>query len=215
MGYEWIFFDLDGTLTDSAPGITAAIAYAFEKLGIPPESREALRRFVGPPLVEAFQRDKGMDAATAQRGLQLFREYYTERGILENSPYPGISAVLKKLRDAGKKLAVATSKPEVHARRVLHNYALEDYFHMICGSTLDESRVHKEEVISFLLDQLNRPAPEQIVMVGDRCHDVKGAALFGIQTIGVLYGYGSKEELLQAGAIALAETPADLLKLLI
>lgn len=214
--YQYALFDLDGTLTDPAMGITNSIMHALTKMEreIPP--RESLYRFIGPPLVPAFREFLGMTEEEANRALVLYREYFSVTGLFENTPYDGIDASLARLKEAGYTLVLATSKPEKFAERILEHFDLARYFTKICGASLDEKRNTKDAVIGYALEQLGHPAISRTVMVGDRHHDVQGAAVFGIPTVGVLWGYGSREELTDAGAETvvsdLAEMTAYLLK---
>ena len=213
--YKYVFFDLDGTLSDSAPGIINAVVYALGKMGVETGEREALKAFVGPPLIESFTGYCGFSQERANEAIVLFREYYRERGINENTMYDGIPELLRALSEDGLRLAVATSKPEGFARRIIPRYGIADYFEYIAGSTMDETRVKKDEVIGYALETLGISDPKSVVMIGDRRHDVSGAARFGMDCVGVLYGYGSREELLSAGAKYLAETPADVARLIL
>lgn len=205
---KYVLFDLDGTLTDPALGITNSIMHALSKMGreIPP--RESLYCFIGPPLIPAFMSFLGMDEEEAKRALLYYREYFAERGLFENTPYEGIADVLAELKSRGYRLAVATSKPEVFATRIAEKFGLDTYFECICGATLDETRTKKADVIEYALGQLVAVA-EECIMIGDRHHDVDGAKTFGMKSIGVLWGYGSHGELTEAGADAIAEAVAD------
>ena len=207
---HYIFFDLDGTLTDSAPGILNSVAYALERFGIAVPAREKLIPFIGPPLLESFQKFSGLSAADAARAVGYYREYYPERGIFENSVYPGIPEALDALRRAGLRLVMATSKPEAYALRIAERFSLDAYFDQICGAAMDESRSRKAEVIRYAMDRCGLAEPAQGLMVGDREHDVLGARECGLDCVGVLYGYGSRRELEAAGAALFAETPADI-----
>lgn len=198
MAYSYILFDLDGTLTDSGPGIMNAAAYALKQFGIDEQDREKLRRFVGPPLSDAFPELYGI--ADVNEAIRQFRVYYRPIGIFENAPYPGIGECLAELKRRGKKLAVATSKPLEMAEQVLKRFGLWDYFDVVCGATLDESRNRKPEIVSDALAALDVQDKSQAIMVGDRGQDVLGARENGIACVGILWGYGSREELSGAGA---------------
>jgi len=204
--YPYIFFDLDGTLTDPGEGITRSVAWALERFGIHVDDRRTLYPFIGPPLAESFQRFYGFSPDDARAAVDVFREYFVDRGIFENEMYPGIPAMLARLRGAGHKLVIATSKPEGFAARIAEHFGIAEYFDLIAGAAMDETRTHKWEVIAYALERLGHPAPAEVLMVGDREHDVLGAARCGVATLGVLYGYGSREELIRAGAVAVAET---------
>ena len=209
-----IFFDLDGTLTDSGPGILASVAYALRKLGVEPPEPEKLRPFIGPPLLWSFAHFYGFDEEKSREGVRLYREYFTAGGMFENSVYPGIPEALERLRDAGFRLAVATSKPEQFSRQIIAHFGLDGYFEAICGASMDETRTDKADVIRYAMDTLG-VAPEVSLMVGDREHDVLGAKAVGVPCLGALWGYGSREELTNAGADALAETPEELSELIL
>ena len=213
MGYETILFDLDGTLTDSAPGIVNGACYAMERMGFPAEDPAKLRRFVGPPLYESIKNTYGLSDQDCWRAIALFREYYNDKGWLENGVYPGIPELLRDLRAAGKTLLVATSKPDVMARRVLEHFDLTHWFHRIEGADLNEGHCQKAAVIRKVLTECQPPFPA--VMVGDRENDCHGAAENGLPAIGVLYGYGDRRELEAAGAAAIAPTVEDLRRLLL
>lgn len=206
-----IFFDLDGTLTDSGPGIMNCAQLALDHFGIPVPSRDALRVFVGPPLRQTFARF-GVPQDRIDEAIQVFRGRYVPIGKFENTPYPGIQELLHALQAEGYALYVATSKPQVTAIEVLEHFHLAQYFQVICGASLDEGRETKEDVITYLLSQIG--SPDQVVMVGDTDYDVIGARAHGIDTIGVTWGYGEREAMVAAGAAALAETPQDLHRLL-
>ena len=202
MRYQVILFDLDGTLTDPAEGITHAVTYALQNLGRPVPPYSELLRFIGPPLLEAYRDFCGMEREEAQEALRLFRAYYTTRGIHENKLLPHARELLSALRRAGVKTVLATSKPEEQALAVLTDFAILDCFDAVAGSTPDQSRSKKEDVIAYALGKLGNPEPHTCLMVGDRSYDVIGASLCGMETLGVLCGYGSEEELLSAGALA-------------
>ncbi len=206
---KYILFDLDGTLTDSADGIVNSVIYALKKFGVKSYDRASLYKFVGPPLVDSFVDYIGFDREKAERAVSVYREYYRENGIFENRVYDGIEDLLKSLKDAGKTLVVATSKPAVFSERILRRFGLWDYFTFLSGAELDGRRTVKSEVIAYALESVGIPK-DDVVMVGDRHHDIDGAHANGIPAIGVLYGYGSKDEHIKAGAEMIAETVDDL-----
>lgn len=206
-----VFFDLDGTLTDSGPGIMNSAAYAFERMGYPVPPSAILRTFVGPPLHESFLRN-GIPAEMAEKAVAVFRERYMPIGKYENTPYEGIRTFLESLKSLGYKLMIATSKPEEIAIEVLEHFDLAKYFDKICGGSMDLSRTSKEAVIAYLLEENGRDA--EMVMVGDTKFDIIGAKRHGIPAIGVSWGYGDVGEMEQAGAAAIAKTPEDLLEIL-
>jgi phosphoglycolate phosphatase len=212
--YNYILFDLDGTLTESGEGIINSIQYALKKWGRPEPDREKLKAFVGPPLVDSFQKYYGMTAEESLHCTELFREYFVEKGWKENRVYDGIPEVLETLRSRGKHLLVATSKPEVQARRILDYFDLSRYFDFIGGATLDETRNHKWTVIQYVIETVGPEHRNEMIMVGDRSNDVEGAARNQLPCIGVIYGYGSRSELEEAGAKMICPNPSDLLQLL-
>ena len=210
MKYENILFDLDGTLTDPGLGITNSVMHALRKFGIHESNREKLYPFIGPPLLDSFMTFYGMTREQAEEAIAGFREYFSVQGILENEPYPGIHETLARLKERGRRLVVATSKPEPFALRILDHFGLRQYFTLVAGSTMDESRVRKGDVIHYALSRLPGAVPENTVMVGDRKHDVLGAKENGLACVGVLFGYGGRQELEEAGAAAIAGTMAEL-----
>jgi phosphoglycolate phosphatase len=205
-----IFFDLDGTLTDSGPGILNCAELALRHFGIPVPSREALRVFVGPPIRDTF-RKFGVPEAEIETAVEVFRGRYTTIGKFENTPYPGIRELLEALQAEGHRLYVATSKPEVTAKEILDKFDLSRYFERICGAAMDGSRDDKAQVIAYLL---GGRAPEDVLMVGDTAYDVLGAKAHGIPTVGVAWGYGDTAQMLEAGAIRIVEKPEELLQYL-
>lgn len=210
MDYEYILFDLDGTLTDSGKGIANSVLYALKKFGIEVEDRSKLYRFVGPPLLDSFERYYSMQEKDARKAIDYFHEYFVEKGIYENEVYSGIPQMLEELRRMGKKLGVATSKPEPFAVSVLQYFGLEGYFEFICGGPMDEGKSGKDRVIAAALGFCKVNDKSRIIMVGDREYDVYGARANGLDCIGVLYGYGSRNELVHAGAVRLADTVFDI-----
>ena len=184
--------------------------HALHCQGIEEENYQNLCRMIGPPLAEGFRDFYGMDEEHAWQAVRDFRELFAEIGVEKNIPYPGMKEALLRLRDAGKVLCVATSKPESFARAIAERFGLTGCFDFIGGASLDNTRTKKAAVIEYVLESVGSPAPEQVLMVGDRRHDVEGAAAFGIRCVGVLYGYGSREELTAAGACFLAEQPGDI-----
>ena len=202
-----VFFDLDGTLTDSGEGIMNCATLALNHFGLPVPSRQEMRVFVGPPLDQTFIRF-GVPEDKTDEAIRVFRSRYTTVGKFENFPYPGIREMLEALLKQGHRLFVATSKPETLANEVLAHFDLGKYFEKICGATLDGSRSHKADVITYLLAQVSDV--EDTVMVGDTAYDVIGAAHHGIPTIGVAWGYGTVSDMEAAGAAAIADTMAAL-----
>lgn len=208
--YHTILFDLDGTLTDSGPGITNSVAYALKKWDIEEKDINVLKKFVGPPLDTSFAKYYGFSKEKCLQAIQYYREYYLAKGIYENRVYDGIEGLLKWIRDTGRRAIVATSKPEPSAIHVLEYFHIDSYFDIIAGATMDGSRVEKSDVIRYALDRAGIRDLSGVVMVGDRENDIQGAKDNGLDSIGVLYGYGSREELQAAGAMQIAETVEDL-----
>ncbi len=205
MQFETILFDLDGTLTDPGLGITNSVMFALERFGIHESDRQKLYPFIGPPLWDSFMRFYGMSREEADRAVTVYREYYADRGLFENTVYPGIPQMLEDLRVQGKTLAVATSKPEGFSVKILEHFGLAKFFDRIAGASMDQSRSRKADVIRYALSELPQADPRTTVMVGDREHDVLGAREVGLPCVGVLYGYGNRPELEAAGALSIAE----------
>jgi len=209
--YHTVLFDLDGTLTDPGLGITNSVMYALRKWNIEVEDRRELYRFIGPPLSESFCRYYGFSEEDKWKAVEYYREYFRDRGLFENEVYEGVVAMLKALRDAGKRIMLATSKPEEFAIRILKHFDLYDYFDFVGGGSMDDSRSSKGDVIAYVLHSCGITSSEGVLMVGDREHDVIGAKAHKIDCVGVLYGYGSREELESAGAVAIAKDPVEIL----
>lgn len=207
--YNTILFDLDGTLSDSAEGIINCVQHALGHMGIE-APREELYCFVGPPLKQMFMQKFGMDAETAGRAQSLYRERFSSVGIMENRMYDGIDEMLRELRAAGARLAVATSKPTVFSTRIVESYGIMPYFDAVLGSEFDGRRHSKAEVIRDVLGMLGVSDLSGVVMVGDRSYDVEGAAECGIDCIGVYYGYAEPGELEAAGAVKTVGTVREL-----
>lgn len=213
--YDIVLFDLDGTLTDPGLGITNAVAHALRRFNIPVPPRPELYKFIGPPLVDSFMEYYGMTKEQADTAVIYYREHYRDTGLFENVVYDGIDAMLTHLTAAGKMPVLATSKPEVFARRILEHFNLDRYFPFVAGATLDGSLSTKGDVIARALTLCHPAELCRVVMVGDRRHDIFGAKENGLDSIGVLYGYGDRPELEQAGATCIAPTVADLEALLL
>jgi phosphoglycolate phosphatase len=213
---DLILFDLDGTLTDSGPGILNCLEYALQDQGIPIPEREEMRKLLGPPLVVTFCDVFGMNEEQASQAIDKYRERYHDVGLFENSIYEGVPELLAELQGAGLRLATATSKPEYSATRILQHFELDQYFDFIGAAALDGSRDSKNLVIAHTLQNTNtHPTSHNIIMIGDRHHDVHGAKEHGIDTIGVLWGYGDADELQSAGVIHIAKNPVELRDLLL
>jgi phosphoglycolate phosphatase len=213
--YSAILFDLDGTIMDSAPGITSTLSYTFDRLGIPPQPQSELLRYVGPPIMDSFRDYAGMDLETAQRALEIYREKYLNDGAYDSTVYPGLPQLLKRLGESPLPMSLATSKPEIPATLMLEHFSLANCFDIITGASDDEVRSSKQDVVAEALLRLEALGADMSnpVLIGDRVHDMEGAALNGIPAIFVTWGYGTEAE--QAGAVSVVETPEELGRLLL
>lgn len=209
--FKYILFDLDGTLTDSAEGIINSLKYALGKFGVCETDEKKLRSCLGPPLITSFTDIFGLSQSDAVKAVEYYREYFKPKGIFENRVYSGVNGMLKELKSRGKTLIVATSKPEEFAVKILAHFGLDQYFDLIAGADMNNTRCKKAEVIKYALDSCGISDYSSAVMVGDREHDIIGAAQTGLKSIGVLYGYAADGELEQAGADFIARTPQDIL----
>ena len=213
--YSTVFFDLDGTLVDSGEGVRNSVEYALNKFGIKVEDKNSLSCFIGPPLVVSFRTFFGFDDENADKAVTYYREYYTDKGIFEGYVYDGIEECLKRLKAAGKRVMVATSKPEIFAKRVLEKFGIAKYFDFIAGATLDEkTRANKIEIMQYAFDS-SGASPSDTIMVGDRLFDIEGAKNFGMECIAVLFGYGSVEEFEKYGADYIVSTPKEIADLIL
>lgn len=210
-----VLFDLDGTITDPGIGITNSVMHALKYYGFEEADRTKLYSFIGPPLAESFEHYCGISAEESYRAVDHYREYFSDKGIFENEVYDGVPAMLAALQVTGIPTALSTSKPEVYAKRILDHFGLSQYFACVTGSELDGRRVRKADVIRETLQRIGLEPSDDIMMVGDREHDIIGAHEAGLPAIGVLYGYGSREELEAAGAEHIAATPDELRALLL
>jgi phosphoglycolate phosphatase len=206
---DTIFFDLDGTLTDPKPGITGSIQYALQKLDLPVPTQDELTWCIGPPLRASFVTMLGGESL-ADRAVALYRERFADVGLYENRVYPDVEHVLAALRQSQRRLFVATSKPRVFAERIIDHFGLSSHFEYVFGSELDGTRANKGELLAYAIETTGVDA-SQALMIGDRSHDMVGAKTNGIRGIGVLYGYGSEEELVGAGASHVCASPRALL----
>lgn len=210
--YKYFLFDLDGTLTDPGFGITNSVMYALKKFNISVDDRTSLYKFIGPPLRDSFEMFYGFSREQSEIAVQYYREYFQEQGLYENEVYAGIPDVLTQLKEDGKTLVLATSKPELFAVRILKHFNLYDHFNFIAGATMDDLRNKKGDIIKYALDNCNISEKSSALMIGDRKHDIIGAKENGLDSLGVLYGYGSYDELNEAGAAFIANKPEDILK---
>lgn len=208
--YDIILFDLDGTLTDSSPGIINSIIYSLDKYGITDYDASILKKFLGPPLHESFKEFYGFDDEKSMEAVKFYREYFSTKGLLENRVYDGVPKLLKNLADNGKRLIVATSKPQKFTDRIMQHFDLEKYFEFVAGSNMDGTRSKKSDVIEYALNKCQITDKSKVVMIGDRKHDIIGANDVGIDSVGVEYGYGDYYELKSAGATYIAKSVAEL-----
>ena len=213
--YQIVLFDLDGTLTDPGVGITNSVAYALKKYGIEVADKTQLYPFIGPPLIDSFEKYYGFSEEEAKHAVTLYREYFREKGIFENEVYDGIAPMLEHLKNSGKTLIVATSKPEIFARQIREHFQLDGCFRYIAGANLDGTRSKKNEVIEYALEACDVTDRSSAVMIGDRDYDIIGAQKTGLDSVGVLYGYGNRAELERAQATYIVKTVADLEQLLL
>ena len=211
--FDYLFFDLDGTLTDPALGITNSFIHALKAFGLEIPSYETLCTFIGPPLPDTLKTHFGFSDEEATEGVKKYREYFATKGLLENTVYPGIPELLNSLKKAGKKLVVATSKPEEYSIRIIEHFGLAPYFENVCGSLMDESRSKKDEVINYAIERNGISDRSKIMMIGDRMHDILGAKKTGLKSCGFLFGYGSREELETACTDFIAEDVSQLQKI--
>ncbi|KMN44955.1 MULTISPECIES: HAD family hydrolase [Bacillus] len=208
--YKTFLFDLDGTLTDPKEGIINSVLYALEKMGIEEGKISELDSFIGPPIQQSFAERYNMSEIEVEEAVVYFREYLKKSGLLENKIYDGIPTLLQELKDAGNRLYVATSKPTIFAKQVIEHFQLTSFFEEIVGSNLDGTRIKKEEIIDHILQTNEELKKEEIVMIGDRKHDIIGANNNEIASIGVLYGYGSEKELSEARATYIVKDVEEL-----
>lgn len=214
MNKDYFLFDLDGTLTDPKEGITKSVQYALRHFDIEVNHLDELCCFIGPPLKDSFMEYYGFSEKQAREAIDIYREYFSGKGLYENKAYDGVAEVLQSFLAAGKKLYVASSKPEIFVRKILKHFELDSFFLFMGGADMEETRVKKADVIRYVLKECGIRYLDKTVMIGDRKHDVLGAKETGIASVGVLYGYGSRQELKEAGADVLAETIFDLQNLI-
>lgn len=213
--YDVILFDLDGTLTNPEHGLIESYYYGLSKMGVKNLDKAELKRFIGPPLFDEWQIVYGFTPEESHRAVNLFREYFSVFGWWDNVVYPGIERVLSVLKNSGKRLALATSKPEVFARKILKHFSLDKYFDFIGAATLDTTRDKKWQVIEYTLLSLGVKDKSGVILVGDRMYDAEGARICGIDSLGVLYGQGTYEEITSAGFTHIVNTVDDILSALI
>ncbi len=214
MNYQYLLFDLDGTLTDPGIGITNSVMYALRKFGIEVADRAELYPFIGPPLKDSFMKYFNFTLDDALLAVDYYREYFGDKGLFENTPYDGIHELLAAVKGQGHTLLICTSKPEVFVHRILEQFQLVEFFDFIAGATIDGTRLHKEEVIRHALELAAIPDVSQCLMIGDRHFDIDGAHQHGLDACGVTYGYGSRAELEAARAEYIVDSVPELRKLL-
>ena len=212
--FDTVLFDLDGTLTDPGEGITKSVGYALKKFDIITQDRCELYKFIGPPLKDSFMKYYGFSEEKAEQAIDYYREYFRDIGIFENEVYEGVEDMLRSLHADGKRLVLATSKPEEFAIRILDHFGLKKYFAVTAGASMDSSRSKKGDVIAYAISLCENFNKDTAVMIGDREHDIIGAKENGLKSIGVLYGYGDENELKTAGADYIVSTTEDILKLI-
>lgn len=210
--YKYILFDLDGTLTNPEIGITTCVMYALEKFNIKVEDRKKLHPFIGPPLTYSFRTYYGLSEADSELAVKYYRERFSVKGLYENEVYDGVEKLLEQLKQSGKIIVLATSKPEKYAIEILKHFDLYKYFDYVAGATMDGSRGEKADVIRYALEISGIENKSEAIMVGDRNYDILGAKENGLDSVGVLFGFGDYEELTKAGANYIAETVADIVK---
>jgi phosphoglycolate phosphatase len=215
MDINYILFDLDGTLTDPSKGITNSVIYALNKWEIEENDYQKLCSFIGPPLIDSFINYYNFSKEKALLTVDYFREYFSVKGLFENNIYVGIKKLLEKLYNKNIKIILATSKPEIFAKQILEHFDIAKYFTFIAGATINETRTDKEEVIEYALKECNITDVNTAVMVGDRKYDILGGKALGLKTIGLLYGFGSLEEIETANPDYIAETVEELEKILL
>lgn len=214
MEYKYIFFDLDGTIYDSARGITASARYALRKMNIAVTDDENLNKFIGPPLKKSFMDFYGMTSEEGDRAVGFYREYYVENGIFDGKLYDNAAETLKMMYDYGIKIVLATSKPQIFAERILKYFKIDQYFVFVSGASLDEKHVEKSDIISYAVNKLGITDLNSVLMVGDRNFDITGAKAVGVKSAGVLFGYGEKQELIDAGADYIVKTFDELFEII-
>lgn len=213
--YKYILFDLDGTLTNPEMGITNSVMYALEKFNIKVENRKELHPFIGPPLSYSFQTYYGLSEEESELAIKYYRERFSVKGLYENEVYEGVDNLLQQLKESGKTLIIATSKPEEFTLKILEHFDLLKYFDFVAGATMDGSRGEKADVIRYAIEISGIKDKSEAIMIGDRKYDILGAKESKLDSIGVLFGFGDREELTKAGADYIAERVEDIVKYLL
>lgn len=213
--YEYILFDLDGTLTDPKVGITKSLQYALAKYDIKVDDLDSLNIFIGPPLKDTFKEYYSFNEEKVEQAVKYFREYFSEKGMYENEVYSDIPMLLETLKKNGKILIVATSKVTIFAEKILEHFNLAKYFDSVVGSNLDGTRSAKSEIIKYIISEYGIKDLRKVVMIGDRKYDVAGGKQNDIDTIAVTYGYGSYDELREAGPTNIIDSINDILNIIV
>ena len=213
MRFNSAIFDLDGTIMDSEEGIVRSVEYALDKMGVTEYDRQTNLRFIGPPLVDSFMEYYSMSEEDALRAVAFYRERYSVTGIYEARMYDGVRELLTRLKEQGVKLYIGSSKPEKYVRMILEKQGILDLFDYVAGATFDESRNNKEQVLTYLFEQVEIDK-KSTVMIGDRYHDIDGAHYVKIPCIAVLYGFGNEAEFKKHGAEYIAADTDEILKII-
>ena len=213
--YDFVLFDFDGTIADTSEGIFRTFDYVKTVMGGRDVPKSEYQKLIGPPLTYSFSEFFGMEGDKVSEAVKTFREYYETHGLFQCSLYSGLPSLFATLKNGGKTLLVATSKPELYAKKLLAHFGVSEYFSFVGGSDKEEKRAKKSEVIEYVLSVSKIEDKSRAVMVGDRLYDAEGARQAGLDCIGVLYGFGSLEELKSAGVVDIAETPAHLARILL
>lgn len=213
--YEYILFDLDGTLTNPAEGITNSVAYALNKYGISVDDKKSLYKFIGPPLADSFQRFYGFSQEQSLKAVKYYREYFSVKGIFENEIFKDTQKLLSTLKKAGKHVILATSKPDEYALQILQHFDISQYFDFTACATMDEKRNNKADVIKYAIEGYPVKDLSKAIMVGDREHDILGANQAGMASVGVLYGFGDFNELSNAKATYIVDDMQEILNIIL
>ncbi len=208
--YNTVLFDLDGTISDSGRGITNSVKHSLKKIGIGENDFDKLKKFVGPPLYASYEKYYGFSHEEAIKAVEYYREYYNAGGIFELEIYDGIIDLLKYLKKSGKKIILATSKPEIYAEKIAEHFGFSEYFDNISGALLDGSRIEKDDIIRYALTRVGESDISKCIMIGDRSYDVLGAKAFNMDSIGVTWGYGDRAELQTAGATYIVDKAEEI-----
>ena len=212
--FTHIIFDLDGTLTDSKPGIVHSIQYSLSRVGIDEQDEKKLESFVGPPLMSTYRDTYGLTEEKRRQAYEAFQEVFTTKGMFDNRPYEGIPELLARLKASGKKLYIGPSKPEVHAITILKHFGLYQYFDVIKGAKLGDENESKADTIAKVLREIPQEEWNKTVMVGDRKYDIEGGRANGLATVAVSYGYADEKEIREVQPSYIAESVDDLKNLL-